>query len=163
MKKPENAFSGERFYLSNFYPRGLWLNKKWYRTREHAYQAKKFADPQLHELIRLTPNARTAKYQARQHQAEVRANWHDLSLDVMEDVVYQFFKQWPDVSMKLIDTGDEHLEEKNYWYDTFWGTCNGVGENHLGKILMKVRTRLGDELDKSHEDRSDICGEDGAS
>lgn len=29
--------------------------------------------------------------------------------------------------------------EENNWGDKFWGTVNGVGENHLGKILMRIR------------------------
>ena len=43
---------------------------------------------------------------------------------------------------QLLATGDQHLEETNKWGDTFWGVCNGVGSNHLGKILMKVRDEL---------------------
>lgn len=37
---------------------------------------------------------------------------------------------------------DEHLEEGNTWGDTIWGTVDGVGENRLGKILMRVRDEL---------------------
>lgn len=29
--------------------------------------------------------------------------------------------------------------EVNNWGDTYWGVCNGIGDNHLGKILMKIR------------------------
>ena len=43
---------------------------------------------------------------------------------------------------KLIDTGDIELVEVNSWGDTFYGVCNGVGENHLGKLLMKIRKEL---------------------
>ncbi len=43
---------------------------------------------------------------------------------------------------KLLATGDDELVEHNTWDDSFWGTCNGEGENHLGKILMKVRQEL---------------------
>jgi predicted NAD-dependent protein-ADP-ribosyltransferase YbiA (DUF1768 family) len=39
-------------------------------------------------------------------------------------------------------TGDEELVEGNWWNDTFWGVCNGVGENNLGKLLMKIRAEL---------------------
>ena len=28
------------------------------------------------------------------------------------------------------------------WSRTFWGVCNGSGENHLGRLLMKVREEL---------------------
>jgi predicted NAD-dependent protein-ADP-ribosyltransferase YbiA (DUF1768 family) len=34
------------------------------------------------------------------------------------------------------------LIEGNWWGDTYWGVCNGVGENHLGKLLMKIRDYL---------------------
>ena len=40
---------------------------------------------------------------------------------------------------------DEHLEEGNTWGDTTWGTVNGIGENRLGRILMKVRKELQEE------------------
>lgn len=28
------------------------------------------------------------------------------------------------------------------WIDTYWGICNGRGENKLGKILMEIRDVL---------------------
>lgn len=34
---------------------------------------------------------------------------------------------------------DGHLEEGNTHGDKVWGTVNGVGENRLGKILMRLR------------------------
>ena len=45
----------------------------------------------------------------------------------------------------LLATGDAKIVEGNTWGDVFWGVCNGVGENHLGEILMKVRQDLFDE------------------
>lgn len=36
-------------------------------------------------------------------------------------------------------TGEQQIIEGNTWGDTYWGTCNDVGHNHLGKILMKIR------------------------
>lgn len=44
----------------------------------------------------------------------------------------------------LINTGDAELIEGNSWGDTFWGECNGIGENNLGKILMKIRKEIVD-------------------
>jgi predicted NAD-dependent protein-ADP-ribosyltransferase YbiA (DUF1768 family) len=40
---------------------------------------------------------------------------------------------------KLLDTGTQTLVEGNWWGDVFWGVCKGVGSNHLGKLLMKLR------------------------
>ena len=42
----------------------------------------------------------------------------------------------------LLETGDAYLEETNYWKDTYWGKCNGVGLNNLGEMLMKIRDNL---------------------
>ena len=61
-------------------------------------------------------------------------------LDVMRDLVVQKFSD-PLLQSLLETTGDEELIEGNHWGDVFWGVCKGVGENHLGKILMKVRGR----------------------
>ena len=54
------------------------------------------------------------------------------------------FTQNEDLKWRLIATGDAYLEEGNTWHDTCWGVDakTGVGENHLGKILMKVRSEL---------------------
>ena len=37
-----------------------------------------------------------------------------------------------------------YLEEGNTWHDTCWGVDakTGEGQNHLGRILMKVRGEL---------------------
>ena len=39
----------------------------------------------------------------------------------------------------LLETGDKYIEETNYWKDTYWGVCDGIGENNLGKIIMATR------------------------
>lgn len=45
---------------------------------------------------------------------------------------------------RLLATDNAELVEGNYWGDRFWGVCKGEGENHLGKILMRVRKELHD-------------------
>jgi predicted NAD-dependent protein-ADP-ribosyltransferase YbiA (DUF1768 family) len=47
--------------------------------------------------------------------------------------------QNPELREKLLCTGKLELIEGNYWGDTYWGVCRGVGENRLGKLLMLVR------------------------
>ena len=55
------------------------------------------------------------------------------------------FTQNEDLKEKLLATGNDILEEGNTWGDRVWGTVNGVGENRLGKILMRVREELRNE------------------
>jgi len=52
------------------------------------------------------------------------------------------FSQSKKLSELLLSTGDKYLEETNNWGDEFWGVCNEVGENNLGKILIRVRKKL---------------------
>ncbi|MBQ3449388.1 MAG: NADAR family protein, partial [Synergistaceae bacterium] len=54
------------------------------------------------------------------------------------------FTQHEDIAQKLINTGERILIEGNDLGDVFWGidTATGEGENHLGKILMKIRGEL---------------------
>ena len=51
------------------------------------------------------------------------------------------------LATKLLETGEQKLIEGNSWGDCFWGVCDGVGENHLGKLLMQVREELKSKLD----------------
>lgn len=59
----------------------------------------------------------------------------------MEDLLRLKFSN-REVANLLILTGDEELIEGNWWGDKFWGIYNGEGENHLGKLLMKIRGEL---------------------
>ena len=54
------------------------------------------------------------------------------------------FTQNEDLKQLLLATGDLGLEEGNTWHDTFWGVDAKTreGENHLGRILMRVREEL---------------------
>ena len=61
------------------------------------------------------------------------------------------FTQNPDLAKRLLDTGDEILEEGNTWHDTYWGVDlkTGEGKNMLGSILMRVRNEL--RIKSNHE------------
>ena len=71
-----------------------------------------------------------------------RKGWEDIRLSVMEDIQMAKFTQYPELREKLLATGDAELVYTNDCGDTYWGLSEGSGENHLGKILMKVRGRL---------------------
>ena len=75
---------------------------------------------------------------------QLRADWEDVKLSIMEDIVRAKFTQNEDLKQLLLATGDLVLEEGNTWHDTFWGVDvkTQEGENHLGRILMRVRQEL---------------------
>jgi len=72
----------------------------------------------------------------------MRNDWEEVKVSVMRDLIRQKFKPGSELSDRLLDTGDWLLEEGNTWGDTFWGVCDGVGENWLGRLLMERRGEL---------------------
>ena len=56
----------------------------------------------------------------------------------MLELVLQKFAR-SSLRSKLLDTDQRLLVEGNVWGDTYWGVCNNIGQNNLGKILMHVR------------------------
>ena len=62
----------------------------------------------------------------------------------MYDICRAKFMQNPNLARLLIETGDATLIEGNTWGDRVWGVCDGVGENRLGRILMRIRSEIKD-------------------
>ena len=133
-----NEFSGKYRFLSNFWSCYVSYAGEYYPSVENAYQAAKMANSEDRKRF-LDIKASEAKKLGR--VLPQRDDWEDERLDIMYQLVRQKFQDEM-LSPLLIDTEDEELQEGNWWGDTFWGTVNGKGENHLGKILMKVRTEL---------------------
>lgn len=137
------GFRGRLAFCSNFHPKSMFLDGLYYKTREHAFHWGKFTDWNIKEIIRCQPTSRDAKREAKLYKEFVRTDWYTgYSVEWMEYVVYTYFKQHEHEQDRLLDTGVEHLEERNTWGDTFWGTVDGKGRNELGKCLMRVRARL---------------------
>lgn len=136
-----SEFRGPTRWLSNFHESPVEFEGVEYPTVEHAYQAAK-CGPDMIEVRQNFLNCTAG--QAKKLGAEIkkRDDWFDINLQIMHDLIKQKFERYPELRQKLLDTGDQHLEEGNNWGDTFWGICEGKGENHLGKILMKVREEL---------------------
>jgi N-glycosidase YbiA len=135
-----DRFSGEYRFLSNFWPCEIKYEGKTYPSTEHAYQAAKTLDIKERNKIRDAKTPGDAKRLGR--KITLRSDWESVKLQVMENLVRQKFFDNPKLGKKLIDTGEQELIEGNTWGDKVWGQVNGVGQNHLGKILMKVRQSL---------------------
>lgn len=135
-------FIDEYEFLNNFYPTPIYDNDgKEYPTVEHYFQAMKTFNLQKRELIRLAESPGKAKRIGR--LVQLREDWEDRKLDIMEKALIQKF-QIPELREKLLATGDEELVEGNFWDDTYWGVCKEKGENHLGKLLMGIREKIRD-------------------
>ena len=132
-------FTGELRWLSNFWPALVKLDGQLYPTVEHAYVAAKTKDPMIRSVIQTTAKPGEVKRLGRQF--DLREDWHEIKLQVMEDLLWQKFQE-PELKAKLLATGDIPIVEINTWNDTFWGQCKGKGQNNLGKLLMKIRETL---------------------
>jgi hypothetical protein len=134
-------FSGMYHFLSNFYSCTVLYEGTAYGNAEAAYQAGKIADPRKRGIFYdLDPNL--AKMTGR--IISLRPDWEQVKDQVMEDVVRDKFTQNEQLGKLLLATGDADLIEGNDWNDTYWGVSHGVGQNKLGKILMKIRKELKD-------------------
>lgn len=112
-----------------------------FKSAEHAFQANKTLDDDAVKLIIQAPDARTAVSLGR--QAKLIDNWtDDKRLEVMERVLTDKFTQNLEPKIRLIQTGDAELIMGDS-RDTFWGVNrDGVGENNLGNLLMKIREKI---------------------
>ncbi len=133
------GFFGNYRFLSNFWPANVEYAGVIYKTVEHAFQAAKTLDPVERGIIgaKETPGAakKAGKF------ITLRSDWEEVKLNIMFDLVTAKFAEEP-LRSELLSTGNAELVEDNNWGDTFWGSCDGVGQNHLGRILMKVRDNL---------------------
>jgi ribA/ribD-fused uncharacterized protein len=136
-----DSFQGEYRFLSNFYPAETVFEGITYPTSEHAYQAAKSLDPAERQKIAALPTPAEAK-RAGRALPKLRDDWEQAKFDVMERCVRDKFTRHADLRDKLLATGDAELIEGNTWGDRIWGVYEGQGENHLGRILMKVRAEL---------------------
>jgi N-glycosidase YbiA len=130
--------------FSNFSAHSVELAGRSWPTAEHYYQAHKFfgSDRDLFERIHAAPTPEAAAKLGRSHVQAYRPDWDQIKLCVMTDVVRNKFQRHREIQHILIATGDRLLVEDSP-VDYFWGCgADRSGTNHLGQILMRVRTEL---------------------
>jgi ribA/ribD-fused uncharacterized protein len=132
-------FQGEYRWLSNFWTCEVCIWGHTWTSVECAYQASKcFFPADMKKFYRLSPVE--AKRLGR--KVNMRPDFNDVKLGLMTAAVRAKFNQNQDLKEKLLATGNAIIIEGNQWGDTYWGVCGNTGENHLGKIIMKIREEL---------------------
>lgn len=142
-----SKFEGPYQFLSNFYPSKFidCVGNEW-PTVEHYYQAMKAESVIEREKIRNAPTPSIAKKMGR--SVELRSDWESVKFNVMRNALYYKFRQNEDLKNKLKETGKSYIVEGNMWHDNIWGSCyckkckNKRGQNYLGRLLMRLRSRL---------------------
>lgn len=132
-----DSFRGKNFFLSNFYPAAVEYNGLGFLNNEAAFQSQK-CPGRAREFCNLNPS--DAKRLGR--KVRLRIDWESVKDDVMYDVCHAKFSQNANIRRQLLNTGDAELVEGNTWGDRVWGVCGGVGENRLGRILMRIRDEM---------------------
>ena len=78
----------------------------------------------------------------RDRRRPLRRDWEIIKDDVMREALYAKFTQHPDLTEKILSTGDlkliEHTKNDRYWGDG----GDGTGLNRLGQLLMETRERI---------------------
>lgn len=139
--KPANNFRGALGFLSNMRATKLTHEGIIYPSVEHAYQAAKSSDvEERQEIARMRTPVQAKIYGNSMAPGPL---WHDDKMDVMLLLLRKKFFYDGALGDKLLGTGSMHLEECNEYGDRFWGTHKGQGENHLGQLLMRVRSEIG--------------------
>ena len=169
-------FSGEHYFLDNFYKCPVTYDGITYKSSEAAFQAQKAPKEDRHLFAECDRPADVKKlggkngpYRMEPDSPEL-ISWQKRSPKVMEEVVRAKFNQNPDLAEKLISTGDLHLVEGNNHDDNLYGIqlkrvpgtrkkllvdedgCyilsreENEHNNHLGKILMKIREELKNQV-----------------
>lgn len=146
----QDTYQTKIFPLDNFSPFAFIMNGIKFNTSEHAFQYLKFSNTSIltAEAIKDSYSPYDARELARKYRQYRRADWADVKYEMMEKVIKSKIEYNPTVKQALLDTGDYIIAECCKDEDTDWGIDrNNKGENHLGKILMKIRYELNKELE----------------
>lgn len=134
------SFQGKYYFLSNFYPCIITRDGFTFKSVEAAYQASKTECEELRIQIANATTPGEAKKLGR--KVKIRPDWEYIKDSVMLSLLRQKFNNNPDLRKRLLATGNQILEEGITWGDIYWGVCEGIGENRLGKLLMQVREEI---------------------
>lgn len=147
-----HGFFGEHRFLSNFHlmpsQQLIYHDNGVYQSTEAAYMASKTLDPKMRvQFENIEP--KEAKKLGR--VISLRPDWEEVKDQIMYEVNLIKYSVSEDLKSRLLATGDKHLEETNWWKDTYWGVCDGVGRNQLGITLMRIRDELRHPVQKLYK------------
>ncbi len=136
-------------WLGNMSPFPLTFGGKEWRTSEALFQALRFKDKDIQELIRAEKSPMGAKFVMKANKEHITTEPHSKK-DVMNMKMCLKLKlqQHPHLVQELIDTGDKVIIEDvtargDNGGNLFWGAMlvdgGWVGENTLGKLWMDLR------------------------
>lgn len=134
--------SPEYGWLSSFSDHAFRLDDVTWPTVEHFYQAQKYVGTEAAIRIRQADSASIARKIGQNRSLAVRPDWEEVKVAVMRRAIQARFEQNHKLRRQLLDTGNEELIHQSE-SDLYWGrNQEGIGDNQLGEIIMKVRSSL---------------------
>ncbi len=135
-------------WLGNMSPHQVTYDGLEWRTTEALFQALRFDDPEIKELIRSEKSPMGAKFIAKRYKEKMTITpLSRADISNMELCINLKIEAHPELKEQLLQTGDsilfENVESRPRGNNMFWGAIlNGEtlsGENMLGKIWMRYR------------------------
>lgn len=152
------GFFSKHSFLSNFHPAPVVINGQSFISSEQAYQFSKAMAcnrDNIAESIKARIDPKKMKKDG--DKVDTTPEWESRKEEVMRCILTGKFSQNAELQRKLHETGDTKLYECST--NRFWGTgwrleapqwqnsTNFPGANTLGKLLMEVRSILGNGSD----------------
>ena len=148
-------------WLGNMAPYPIhYMDKDW-RTTEALFQAMRFRDEEIIELIRKEKSPMSAKMIAKSHKDKMTiVPMSEQDLDNMRLCLNLKLEQHDYLVKSLLDTGDHELIEdvskRPHGSGMFWGAAWNMtaepffwdGHNWLGKLWMELRSFHAKEVEK---------------
>lgn len=141
-------FREEYDWLSNMYSVLISYKGIVYQSTEAAYMSQR-NDSEEWQKICTDPFSKGGDIKRKSKFITDKPEWPLIKLRVMEEVLRIKFNI-PFLKEKLLATCDQNIQEGNTWKDDFWGIRFDMqpnyGENHLGRLIMKIRQELIDSV-----------------
>ena len=133
--------------FSNLYRTEIEVRGIRYRSVEDAYQSLKPRKSDVRKWLMSAPSPRLLAITAHAlPPSDLTSGWDRLKYPWMMECLLAKYQQHAECRSILLSTGDARLVEagsEDNEVNRRWGEVNGVGQNILGRMLMRVRAELG--------------------
>jgi ribA/ribD-fused uncharacterized protein len=135
-----SKFSGKYAFLADDFPCEIEFEGDKYPSVLHAFCASKTDNKERRaQIAKMTDEKEMKQFS---NQETLGWKWTRKKLKIKYEMLLQKFTANSDLGLKLLQTADAELVATYGYFDRYWGVYKGQGENHSGKLLMKLRAAL---------------------